>query len=165
MDFDLTEEQRLLQDSLARLLADRYGFEQRKEYMKSPEGWSREMWSSYAELGLLGLPFSEEEGGFGGGPVETMLVAEQMGAPSRSSPGCRPWCSAAASCATAATRRLRSELAPKMVAGELLVAFAHTERQSRYDCTTSRATARRDGSPGSSTAARAMWCMATAPTG
>ena len=68
MDFDLSEEQRLLQDSLARLLADRYGFEQRKEHMKSPEGWSREMWSSYAELGLLGLPFSEEEGGFGGGP-------------------------------------------------------------------------------------------------
>ena len=57
MDFDLSEEQRLLQDSLARLLADRYGFEQRKEYMKSPGGWSREMWSSYAELGLLGLPF------------------------------------------------------------------------------------------------------------
>ena len=79
MDFDLTEEQRLLQDSLARLLADRYGFEQRKGYMASPEGWSREMWSSYAELGLLGLPFSEEEGGFGGGAVETMLVAEQMG--------------------------------------------------------------------------------------
>ena len=79
MDFDLTEEQRLLQESLARLLADRYGFEQRKGYMASPEGWSREMWSSYAELGLLGLPFSEEEGGFGGGAVETLLVAEQMG--------------------------------------------------------------------------------------
>ena len=79
MDFDLTEEQRLLQESLARLLGDRYGFEQRKGYMASPEGWSREMWSSYAELGLLGLPFTEEEGGFGGGAVEAMLVAEQMG--------------------------------------------------------------------------------------
>jgi alkylation response protein AidB-like acyl-CoA dehydrogenase len=103
MDFDLTEEQRLLQDSLARLLADRYGFEQRKEYMKSPEGWSREMWSSYAELGLLGLPFSEEEGGFGGGPVRPCWSPSRWGAPSRWSPGCRPWCSAAASCATAAT--------------------------------------------------------------
>ena len=47
MDFDLTEEQRLLQASLARLLGDRYGFEQRKAYMKSPDGWSREMWSRW----------------------------------------------------------------------------------------------------------------------
>ncbi|MFC7538916.1 hypothetical protein ACFQU2_04795 [Siccirubricoccus deserti] len=45
MDFDLSEEQRLLQDSVAKLLADKYGFEQRKAYMKAPEGWSREVWS------------------------------------------------------------------------------------------------------------------------
>src|SRR4051795_1648185 len=79
MDFDLTEEQRLLQDSVSKLLADKYGFEQRKAYMKSADGWSREVWSQYAELGLLGLPFGEDEGGFGGGPVETLIVAEQIG--------------------------------------------------------------------------------------
>ena len=55
--------------------------------MKTPEGWSREIWAQYAELGLLGLPFAEDEGGFGGGPVETMLVAEQLGRASPSSPG------------------------------------------------------------------------------
>ena len=71
MDFDLSEEQRLLKESVERLLADRYGFEQRQAYGKSAEGWSRELWRSYAEMGLLGLPFAEEEGGFGGGPVET----------------------------------------------------------------------------------------------
>lgn len=146
MDFDLTEEQRLLQDSLARLLADRYGFEQRKEYMKSPEGWSRERWSSYAELGLLGLPFSEEEGGFGGGPVEAMLVAEQMGRAITLEPWLPTMVLGGGFLRHGGNDALRSELAPKMVAGELLVAFAHTERQSRYDLHDVASTARRDGS-------------------
>ena len=146
MDFDLTEEQRLLQDSLARLLADRYGFEQRKEHMKSPGGWSREMWSSYAELGLLGLPFSEEEGGFGGGPVETMLVAEQMGRALTLEPWLPTMVLGGGLLRHGGNQGLRSELAPKLVAGELLLAFAHTERQSRYDLHDVATTARRDGS-------------------
>ncbi len=79
MDFDLSEEQRLLKDSIDRLLADRYDFEQRKRFRQTDEGWSREIWSQYAELGLLALPFAEEHGGFGGGPVETMIVMESIG--------------------------------------------------------------------------------------
>src|SRR3712207_9123720 len=133
MDFDLTEEQRLLQESLARLLADRYGFEQRQGYMKSPEGWSREAWSSYAELGLFGLPFSEEEGGFGGGPVETMLVAEQMGRALTLEPWLPTMVLGGGFLRHGGNQGLRSELAPKLVAGEMMVAVVHTERQSRYD--------------------------------
>src|SRR5437016_7032800 len=79
MDFDLTDEQRLLSDSVDRLLADRYTFDKRKAYLAEPEGWSRALWSQYAELGLLGLPFAEEFGGFGGGPIEIMLVMEAIG--------------------------------------------------------------------------------------
>jgi alkylation response protein AidB-like acyl-CoA dehydrogenase len=79
MDFDLSEDQRLLQDSLTKLLADKYKFEDRKRYLKSATGWSQEMWEAYADLGLLGLPFAEEDGGFGAGPVEVMLMAEAMG--------------------------------------------------------------------------------------
>ena len=60
-------------------MADRYGFEARKGYMASAEGWSRDLWRQYAELGLLGVPFAEADGGFGGGPVETMLVMEAFG--------------------------------------------------------------------------------------
>jgi pimeloyl-CoA dehydrogenase small subunit len=145
MDFDLTEEQRLLQDSLARLLGDRYGFEQRKEYMKSPDGWSRAMWSSYAELGLLGLPFSEEEGGFGGGAVETMLVSEQMGRAITLEPWLPTMVLGGGFLRHGGNDALRAELAPKVVAGELLMAFAHTERQSRYDLFDVESTARRDG--------------------
>jgi alkylation response protein AidB-like acyl-CoA dehydrogenase len=68
-----------LKESVERLLADRYEFEMRKRYMAEPEGWSREIWRQYAELGLLGLPFDEKYGGFGGGPVETMIVMEAAG--------------------------------------------------------------------------------------
>src|SRR5215216_4499488 len=79
MDFDLSEEQRLLQDSVDRLLADHYTFEKRKAYLAEPEGWSRSLWAQYAELGLLGLPFAEDYGGFGGGGIETMLVMQAFG--------------------------------------------------------------------------------------
>ena len=76
MDFDLSDDQRMLKDSVDRLIADKYSFEQRKKYMAEPDGWSRELWAQYAELGLLGVSFPEAHGGFGGGPVENMIVAE-----------------------------------------------------------------------------------------
>src|SRR4051794_4111959 len=132
MDFDLTEEQRLLQDSVARLLGDKYGFEQRKAYMKTPEGWSREIWAQYAELGLLGLPFAEDEGGFGGGAVETLLVAEQLGRAITLEPWLSTVVIGGGFLRNGATAELRGELVPKVAAGELLLAFAQVERQSRY---------------------------------
>jgi len=70
MDFDLSEEQRMLRESVERLIAERYDFEQRKQYMKEPSGFSKAMWAQYAEMGLLGLPFDERYGGSGGGAVE-----------------------------------------------------------------------------------------------
>src|SRR5262245_10056944 len=79
MDFEFSEEQRLLKESVERLLSDRYDFEQRKAYMQEPGGFGRALWKQYADLGLLGLPFDEAHGGSGGGPVETMIVAEAFG--------------------------------------------------------------------------------------
>ncbi len=79
MDFDLSEEQRLLKDSVERLLLDAYGFEDRSKYQANDLGFSDAMWARYADLGLLALPFSEEHGGFGGGAVETMIVMEAFG--------------------------------------------------------------------------------------
>src|SRR5579871_2427228 len=79
MDFELSEEQRLLKESVGRLLADRYGFEQRTAYMKEPGGFSRALWKQYAELGLLALPFAETDGGLGGNPVDVMIVMEAFG--------------------------------------------------------------------------------------
>src|SRR5271169_866764 len=79
MDFDLTEEQRLLKDSVDGLLTDAYEFELRKKYMKEKGGWSKAIWGKLAEQGLLGLPFAEEDGGFGAGAVETAIVMEALG--------------------------------------------------------------------------------------
>src|SRR5215470_8102025 len=79
MDFTLTDEQRLLKESVERLLADRYGFDARQRFMTEPMGWSPALWRDYAELGLLGLPFEEKHGGIGGGPLETMIVMEAFG--------------------------------------------------------------------------------------
>ena len=145
MDFDLTEEQRLLQDSVARLLADRYGFEQRKGYMKSADGWSREIWGQFAELGLLGLPFGEDEGGFGGGPVETLLVAEQIGRFITLEPWVSTVVIGGGFLRHGASQELRNELVPQVASGEMLLAFAQVERQSRYDLFDVATTAKRDG--------------------
>src|ERR1700745_2714466 len=79
MDFELTEEQRLLRQAVERLLTHLYGFASRRPYLAEPDGWSRALWAQYAELGLLGLPFAEKHGGFGGGPIEVMLVMEAFG--------------------------------------------------------------------------------------
>src|ERR1041384_3352315 len=79
MDFELSEEQRLLKDSVERLTTQRYDFEARRKYMKEPDGWSRALWKQYVDLGLPALPFAEEHGGIGGGPVETMIVMEAFG--------------------------------------------------------------------------------------
>ena len=145
MDFDLTEEQTLLQDSVRRLLADKYGFEQRKAYMNSEQGWSREVWAQYAELCLLGLPFAEEEGGFGGGAEEILIVAEQMGRAITLEPWFTTVVVGGGFLRHGADKALRSALVPKVAAGETLLAFAHTERQSRYDLFDVATKARKDG--------------------
>ncbi|MEO9786106.1 MAG: acyl-CoA dehydrogenase family protein, partial [Aurantimonas coralicida] len=79
MDFDLSDEQTMIRDSVERLIQDRYGFEQRGRYRAEEPGFSPAMWSAFAELGLTAVPFAEDDGGFGGGPVETMIVMEAFG--------------------------------------------------------------------------------------
>jgi pimeloyl-CoA dehydrogenase small subunit len=156
MDFDLNESQSLLQDSVRRTLADSYGFEQRKAAMASDSGWSRPIWAQYAELGLLGLPFSEEDGGFGGGPEETMLVAEQMGR----SITLEPWFSTVVLgggfLRHGADAALRGELVPQIAEGSALLAFAQQERQSRYDLHDVQTTAKRENGAWSITGRKGM---------
>src|SRR5438552_17533885 len=79
MDIQFTEEQELLRSSVQRLLRDQYDFDARRKIVASDEGWSRTRWSSFAELGLLAAPFSEEAGGLGGGPLSTMIVMHEFG--------------------------------------------------------------------------------------
>lgn len=79
MDFKLTEEQLMLQDTAARLVRDTYGFEQREQFSQSEQGFSREFMQQLGDLGLCAVPFAEAYGGFGGGGVETMLVMTELG--------------------------------------------------------------------------------------
>jgi pimeloyl-CoA dehydrogenase small subunit len=145
MDFEFTEEQRLLKDSVERLLKDRYDFEQRKAYMKEPHGFGRALWKQYADLGLLGLPFEEAHGGSGGGPVETMIVAEAFGRALALEPYLATVVLAGGLLRHAGSAEQRKALLPKVADGSLLLAFAHTERQARYDLADVATTAKRDG--------------------
>jgi pimeloyl-CoA dehydrogenase small subunit len=145
MDFDLTDEQRLLKDSVDRLIADQYQFEQRKKYMAEPDGWSRAVWQQYAEIGLLGLPFAEAHGGFGGGPVETMIVMEAFGSGLVLEPYFASVILGGGLLRRAASPAQQQTLLPQVAQGKLKLAFAHVERQSRYDLADVAATARQDG--------------------
>jgi pimeloyl-CoA dehydrogenase small subunit len=145
MDFDLSEEQRLLKDSVDRLLADRYDFETRKKHADNPEGWSRELWAQYAELGLLALPFAEEHGGFGGGATETMIVMEAFGRALVLEPYLATVVLSGGLLAEGGSGEQKSRVIPKIADGNQRLAFAHTERQSRYDLADVATVAKRDG--------------------
>ncbi len=145
MDFDLSEEQRLLKDSVERLLADHYDFEARKRYMSDPSGWSRELWKQYADLGLLGLPFEERHGGFGGGPTEMMIVMEAFGRALALEPFLATVALAGGALRLGGSAAQKSALLPKVADGSLTLAFAHTEPQSRYNLADVATTARKDG--------------------
>lgn len=134
MDFDLSDEQRLLRDSVERLTADSYAsLEARQLYAREPLGFSEGIWSKYAELGVLGLPFSEEEGGFGGGPVETMVVMEAMGRNLALEPYLATAILGAGALKRGASPDQRARYVSAIVEGALRLALAFTERQSRYD--------------------------------
>ena len=133
MDFDLSEEQRLLQESVGKLITDEYDFEKRKAYAKEPAGYSEARWAQYAELGLLGLPFAEGLGGSGGTPVETMIVMEAFGRGLVLEPYLATVILGGGLLRLAGSAAQQQELIPAIAKGKLRLAFAHTERQSRYD--------------------------------
>ncbi|MCV0395520.1 MAG: acyl-CoA dehydrogenase family protein [Rhizobiaceae bacterium] len=146
MDFDLSEEQTMLKDSLERLLADRYGFEQRNRHLASPEGWSADMWGQYAEMGLMALPFAEEDGGLGGGPVETMIVMEALGKSLALEPYWPTVVVGGGFVAAGGSTEQKAEIIPLVAEGSLKLAFAQVEKNSRYDLHHVETTARRNGS-------------------
>ena len=144
MDFDLSEEQRLLRDSVDRLLADHYAFDKRRAYLAEPDHWSRTLWTHYAELGLLGLPFPEAYGGFGGGPIDVMLVMEAVGRVLALEPYLATVVLAGATLRLAGSEAQKSAILPQIADGSEVLAFAHGERQARYDLSDVLTTARRN---------------------
>ena len=146
MDFDLTDDQRLLTDSVNRLLGDQYTFEKRKAFLKAPEGWSTALWAQYAELGLLGLPFAEEYGGFGGGAVDVMLLMQAFGRHLVLEPYLSTVVLGGTAIRLAGSAEQQSDILPGVSEGNTKLAFAHYERQSRYDISDVLTTATPNGS-------------------
>ena len=133
MDFDLSDEQRLLKDQVSGLIAKKYSFEQRKAYAREPLGYSAARWAQFAELGLLALPFAEAQGGIGGTPVETMIVMEAFGRGLVLEPYLATVVLGGGLLRFAGSAAQLEAMVPAIAGGTLRLAFAHTERQSRYD--------------------------------
>jgi alkylation response protein AidB-like acyl-CoA dehydrogenase len=145
MDFSLTKEQEQLADTVQRFVAREYGFEARKAIRKSADGFSREVWSKLAELGLLGLLVPEEHGGLGFGAIETLLAMNGIGRGLLLEPYLP-----SAVLATVLLRELGSaaqkeKLLPQLAAGELIAVPAHGEAEARYDLKRVATSAKRDG--------------------
>ncbi len=145
MNFSFTEEQSLLRDSLAAYLGDHYDFETRRGVLKSDSGWRPEVWKAFAQdLGILGASLPEDLGGLGGGPTETMVIMEQLGA----ALVVEPYLGTVVIGGGFLTRTdhpAKSELLGKIVAGEAIFAFAAAEPQGRYNWADLTTTARKDG--------------------
>jgi len=145
MDFSLSEEQRLLQDSVSRLMADKYAFTARRNFAKEADGWSREMWQQYGDLGLLGLPFSEDVGGMGATGVESMLVMEAFGKAVILEPYLASIIMGGTALRHGGSSAQKSDILPGVADGSVKLAVAHGERQARHDLTDVLTTAKKDG--------------------
>src|SRR3954466_9481357 len=145
MDFDLSEEQRLLKESVEGLLGNSYDFDQRKKYMAEKGGWSKTVWSKLAEQGLLGLPFSEDDGGFGAGAVEIMIVMEEMGRAMVLEPYLPTVVIAGGFLRHGGSAAQKSAHIPAIIEGGKTFAFAQLEKNSRYDLQDVATTAKKKG--------------------
>ncbi|SDO12657.1 acyl-CoA dehydrogenase family protein [Pseudomonas jinjuensis] len=132
MDFNLTEEQQMLQDTVARLVHDQYGFEQRERHYRSEAGFSHEFWRQLGELGLTGVPIAEAFGGFGGSGVDGMLVMNELGRGLCLEPFLQSQIHGAGLLQQLGDDRQRERLLPAVASGELQLAVALEESQSHY---------------------------------
>src|ERR1700753_637255 len=146
MDFDLSEEQRLLKESVDGLLTDAYDFEQRKKYMKEQGGWSKAVWNKLAEQGLLGLPFAEADGGFGAGGVETMVGGEALGRAVVLEPYLATVVIGGGFLRRGGSAEQKAAHIPGIIDGSKTFAFAQLEKNSRYDLQDVSTTAKKKGS-------------------
>ncbi len=147
MNFDFTEEQQMVRDSIARFVQDDYDWDTRKSIVASEKGLSPDNWKLFAELGWLSIPFAEEHGGFGGNIVDLSVVMEELGKGLVVEPYFPTVVLFGGLIARAGNDAQRAEWLPRVISGDVLGGFAYVERQSRFalhDCLTT-ATASGDG--------------------
>ncbi|KIN63439.1 Acyl-CoA dehydrogenase family protein [Sulfitobacter noctilucicola] len=144
MNFDLTEERQMLQDTLRRFLRDRYDTATRNTILESDTGMSKEIWAELAELGVIGALFTEEQGGFGGKGFDIAVVFEELGRAGVVEPFLD---TAVLGGGLVADLGDESQLAlvEEVIGGTSQMAFAHGEPSSRYDLNRVQTTAKTEG--------------------
>jgi len=141
VNFDYNEEQQLLADSVRRFLAKDYGFEVRRKIVASDDGFSEKVWRTFAEMGLTGLPFPAEHGGFGGGAVDLMGVMEAFG----EALVVEPYLPTVIAGRIVAGSPLAAAILPAVIEGRSKLAFAHSEKGARYEPAAVKTTASKSG--------------------
>ncbi|MGE0388464.1 MAG: acyl-CoA dehydrogenase family protein [Gammaproteobacteria bacterium] len=145
MNFEYTDEQRMIKDTVERLVKDRYDFDQRNRYAAEADGYGAEIWATLAELGLLAVPFDPDLGGVGGGPVEIMIIMEALGRALALEPYYATVVLGGGLLRHGGTAEQRAATIPGIIEGSLRLAFAHGEPQSRFDLADVQTTATRVG--------------------
>ena len=144
MDFNFTEEQSMLRDTVASFLQDKYDFETRRKLINSESGWSADYWAAFAnELGILGAPFSEELGGLGGGPIENMIVMEEFG----KALVVEPYLGTVViggGFLKHSGYGAAADVIGSIIGGETVIAFAYAEPQGRYNWADLKTTAKKE---------------------
>ena len=133
MDLTPSDEQRLLRESADRLVSETYTADHRKKIASEPLGFSAALWKQFAELGWLALPIAEAHGGLGGGAVEVGILMEAFGRGLVSEPYLSTVVIGASLIAECGTEAQKQALLPNVADGSLYLAFAHSERQARFD--------------------------------
>ena len=133
MDFEYDDEQQALRDAVRGLLTKAYGdFEKRRTATRAERGYDEGTWRQLAEMGVLGLPFAEADGGMGAGPIEVGIVAEELGRVLAPEPFLTAVVLAGGAVAAAGSHAQRSALLEPLAAGESLLAWAHDEPGNGY---------------------------------
>jgi len=145
MDFSFSEEQTLLQDTIAKYIQNEYSFETRQKIVLEERGYSSEVWKTYAELGWLGVPFSEDDGGFGGTAIEGMIMLEQFGKGLVVEPFLATVVLAGGALKIGGSRTQKDQYLNGVIDGSLQGALAYAEPQGRFNLADLTTKAEKDG--------------------
>ena len=144
MNFELSEEQKMIQQSVERFVQENYDLSNRIKISSEDPGYSKEYWSSMAELGWLGLAFDEEDGGFGGNQIDTLVLMEQFGKGLVLEPFLANIVLGGGAIKRGGSASLKESIIPSLIDGSLQLTLAYAEEQSRFDLEDIATAARED---------------------
>ena len=145
MNFELSEEQKMIQQSVERFVQENYDLPKRVEISSKDPGYNKDYWGSMAELGWLGLPFNEEDGGFGGNQIDTLVIMEQFGKGLVLEPFLANVVLGGGAIQMGGSEELKREILPSLIEGTKQVTLAYAEQQSRFDLEDVATSARQEG--------------------